>query len=177
MRLSLLITALTSALLCPAGVVAATDQGPTQPKTQPKTQQQVDVVTKKGMYGKDLMTAEENAEYRARLQAAKTAEERDTIRSEHHELMQERAKERGVTLLDRPPKKGNKGVSRANRGAKANKSMTAEEKNEYHARLQAAKTAEERDMVRKEYEELMQERARKQGMTPPQQPPQQGAAP
>jgi hypothetical protein len=173
MRQSLLITVLTSALLCPVSVVAATDQDPTQQKAQ----QQIDAKTKKSVYSSDLMTAAENSEYRAKVRAANTAEEGDKIRNEHHQLMQERAKERGVTLIDRPPRKGKEGFTPAGHDAKGNKSMTAEEKAEYRARLQTAKTAEERDMVRKEYQELMQKRATKQGMTPPRQPPQRGTAP
>lgn len=54
------------------------------------------------IYGSQLMTPQERDEYRARLQAAKTAEERDRIRKEHHELMKKRAQERGVTLPDEP---------------------------------------------------------------------------
>ena len=57
-------------------------------------------------YGSELMTPKENAEYRARMQAVKTAEEREQIRKEHHEKMKERAKARGVTLPDEPPAGG-----------------------------------------------------------------------
>jgi len=55
------------------------------------------------MYGSQLMTKEEKAQERAKMRTAKTAEEREKIRKEHHESMQERAKERGLTLPDDPP--------------------------------------------------------------------------
>ena len=40
------------------------------------------------------------------MRALKTQQERDQFRSEHHSKMQERAKERGVTLPDAPPAQG-----------------------------------------------------------------------
>lgn len=58
------------------------------------------------IYGSQLMTEQERLEYRERLRAATTAEERERIRAEHHERMQERAEERGVTLPEEPPMRG-----------------------------------------------------------------------
>lgn len=58
------------------------------------------------IYGSQLMTEQERLEYRERLRAATTAEERERIRAEHHERMQERAVERGVTLPEEPPVRG-----------------------------------------------------------------------
>ena len=55
------------------------------------------------MYGSQLMTDPERSEYRMRMRDAKTAQERDELRSEHHEQMMMRAKERGVSLPDSPP--------------------------------------------------------------------------
>lgn len=50
------------------------------------------------VYGWQLMTAEEKAAYRAKLRAAKTPEERAKLRAEHHQEMEARAKQQGVTL-------------------------------------------------------------------------------
>ncbi len=58
------------------------------------------------VYGSQLMTQQERAEYSARMRNAKTVEEREQIRQEHHQQMQARAKERGVTLPDEPPARG-----------------------------------------------------------------------
>ena len=53
-------------------------------------------------YGWQLMTPQEQIEHRQKMQSLKTAEEREAFRLEHHKLMQERAKERGVTIPDQP---------------------------------------------------------------------------
>ena len=58
------------------------------------------------IYGSELMTQQERLEYRERLRNADGVEERDRIRSEHHERMLERARERGVTLPAEPPRGG-----------------------------------------------------------------------
>ena len=55
------------------------------------------------IYGSQLMTQQERNEYRERLRTAKTAEERERIMAENHERMEERAKQRGVTIPDEPP--------------------------------------------------------------------------
>lgn len=52
------------------------------------------------------MTEQERNQYRNQMRAAKTDEERAQIRAEHHERMQARAQERGVTLPDDPPARG-----------------------------------------------------------------------
>jgi len=51
------------------------------------------------------MTEKERNEYRERMRSAKTQQEREKIRSEHHDRMLVRAKERGVTIPDQPPQK------------------------------------------------------------------------
>jgi uncharacterized protein HemX len=58
------------------------------------------------IYGSQIMTQQERTEYRSRMRAANTAEEREQIRKEHHERMKERAKTQGVTLPDEPPAGG-----------------------------------------------------------------------
>lgn len=58
------------------------------------------------IYGSQLMTEQERIEYRARWRAARTDDERARLRSEHHERMKDRARERGVTLPDEPPARG-----------------------------------------------------------------------
>lgn len=58
------------------------------------------------IFGSQLMTEQERTEHRAEMRSAKTAEERDKIRAEHHKQMVERAKQRGLTLPDPPPMRG-----------------------------------------------------------------------
>ena len=62
------------------------------------------------VYGSQMMTNQERMEQRAKMNAAKTAQEREQIRLEHHEKMQLRAKGRGVTLPDTPPAQGGGGM-------------------------------------------------------------------
>lgn len=87
-------SALTIALSL-APVAPAAGQPPAHGETQSREQMQV--------YGNQLMTPQERTEYSARMRAATTAAQREQIRKEHHEQMQQRARERGVTLPDEPP--------------------------------------------------------------------------
>ncbi|MHB1591034.1 MAG: hypothetical protein ACYCTW_05825 [Sulfuricella sp.] len=50
------------------------------------------------IFGPQLMTEEEQVAYRAKLRGAKSQEEREMIRAEHHRQLQSRAKEKGVAL-------------------------------------------------------------------------------
>lgn len=58
------------------------------------------------IFGSQLMTEEERIDYRARWRAARTDDERAKLRSDHHERMKDRARERGVTLAEEPPARG-----------------------------------------------------------------------
>ena len=78
----------------------AADQAQAQQKTQGKAQES------ELIYGSQLMTREERTEYRAKMRSLKTKEEREALRMEHHQQMQERAKARGKTLPDMPPAQG-----------------------------------------------------------------------
>jgi hypothetical protein len=76
-------------------------------QTQDKDQTRDQLQTRdRDVYGSQLMTTEERNEYRAKMRAAKTAQEREQIRKEHHERMKMRAKEKGVTIPDQPPERG-----------------------------------------------------------------------
>ncbi len=55
------------------------------------------------IYGHELMTDQERLEYRARMRAAKTVQERQRIREEHRLLIDARAKERGVQVIHPNP--------------------------------------------------------------------------
>ncbi len=62
------------------------------------------------IYGVQLMTPQERLAFRAKMSAAKTLEERERIRKENHQAMQERAKSHGLTLPDQVPA-GKQGMS------------------------------------------------------------------
>lgn len=109
LKKSLKISALTGILAFAAGGALA--------DSHEYSQQQDHMQKEERIYGSQLMTEEERVEYRSKIRAAKTAEERKQIRKEHHELMKERAKERGVSLPDDPPAKG-KGMMKPGGGMK-----------------------------------------------------------
>ena len=67
------------------------------------------------IYGSQLMTQQERAEHRAKMQSMSTNEQREQYRMQHHEKMQERAKEQGVTLPARPQPRG-KGMNKRQGG-------------------------------------------------------------
>ena len=98
MKHKLMVSVLGAALSLSAGLALAADTEPAKEKAQTQKQEKI--------YGSQLMTQQERTEYRARMRTAKTAEEREQIRKEHHEQMKERAKSRGVTLPDDPPARG-----------------------------------------------------------------------
>ncbi|HPX89093.1 MAG TPA: hypothetical protein PL133_07490 [Methylophilaceae bacterium] len=112
MKKTLVISVLTSGLLLAASSGFAADEVTTQEqaKVQNQVEEQVQVKDqvqkKERIYGSQLMTPQERVEHRKKLRSAKTAEERERIRAEHHEAMKIRAQERGVTLPDAPPERG-----------------------------------------------------------------------
>jgi hypothetical protein len=90
-RRHLLVAAIAGTLTAIAGSAAVSAQPADQPA--PKSEP---------IYGYQLMTPQERDEYRAKMRNARSAGERQAIRDEHHSAMQARAKERGLTLPDRP---------------------------------------------------------------------------
>lgn len=62
------------------------------------------------IYGWQLMTPQERQTYQNQMRNLRTQQERDQFRLEHHQLMQERARERGVTLPDQPMGGGGPGA-------------------------------------------------------------------
>lgn len=95
-RRILVLFALVIVLSLSTGSALAADQERAQESVQKQEQ----------IYGSQLMTQQERAEYRAKMHTANTAEEREQIRMEHHERMKERAAERGVPLTEEPPARG-----------------------------------------------------------------------
>ena len=93
-RLASLCVAAASVLL-PAHAVFAQD------KTQDQAQSR-QTIRDQDIYGSEMMTSEERNEYRQKMRAAGSAEERERLRAEHHEQMKERAQARGMTLPDQP---------------------------------------------------------------------------
>lgn len=57
-------------------------------------------------YGWELMSEQERVQHRERMQNCEAAGDCEQYRMEHHQRMQERAKQRGVTLPDQPRPRG-----------------------------------------------------------------------
>ena len=57
------------------------------------------------VYGWQMMSEQERNEYRNRMQALRTEREREQYQMDHHKMMQERAKQRGIMLQDVPMQK------------------------------------------------------------------------
>lgn len=102
MKAAILVLPLGVALGLPLQVFA---QAPAQEQIREETRatQSIQAQERERIYGYELMTPQERAEYQTRMRAAKTEQERAAIRQEHHEQMQVRAKAQGKTLPDEPP--------------------------------------------------------------------------
>lgn len=90
------LSVVTVFLALSLGMAMAADQERAQQQIQPR----------RHIYGSQMMTPQEREEYRLKMRTAKTVEEREQIRREHHERMKALAKERGITLPDEPPARG-----------------------------------------------------------------------
>jgi hypothetical protein len=98
-RTQAIVATLVCSLMLPTSFALAAGQSDdAQEKVEKQQQEQI--------YGSQMMSEQERHEYRARMHAAKTQQEREQIRLEHHERMQERAKAMGMSLPDTPPPTG-----------------------------------------------------------------------
>ena len=72
----------------------------------------------KRAYGWNLMTPEERTEHQNKMRSLKNEQEREQFRIEHHKKMQERAKEKGMTLPEKPrtPNKDGMGLGKKRGG-------------------------------------------------------------
>lgn len=98
---------LVFAVLLPAmGFTAqAADNAQTKDQARPQARDQTQT-RDQDIYGYQLMSPKERDEFRVKMRAAKTNEEREQIRREHHDQMVARANERGVKIPDEPPARG-----------------------------------------------------------------------
>lgn len=120
------------------------------------------------IYGSRLMTPDERRAHLEQIRTAKTPEERDRLRTEHYHRMQERAKERGVSLPPPPPMRGPRGDTNPVYGTRL---MTPEERSAYREQMRAAKTPEERQRLQAEHRKRMDARAKEKGVTVTEEPP------
>lgn len=105
------------------------------------------------IYGHGMMTSREMQNYRARLNAAPNDREWARLRAEHQQQMMQRAEQRGIALD--PPVFGLHLLSR-------------QERERFESQMAASKSAEERDRIRREHREMIQQRARELDLGMPQ---------
>lgn len=100
----LLTSVIAAALVAVTGPAFATGYGSTSGNSGSSSNTGVDasVSSDQEIYGSEIMTPEERAEFRSKMQSAKTSQERERLRVDHQAAMQSRAKQRGITLPDNP---------------------------------------------------------------------------
>jgi hypothetical protein len=102
-----------------------------------------------GIYGHQMMTAEERERYRQQLNSARSDREWSRMRAEHQREIQARAKAQGRQI--EPPIFGEH-------------MMSVEERNRYVQRMEAANTDAERARIREEHQQTMMQRAHELGI-------------
>ena len=102
-----------------------------------------------GIYGHQMMSAEERERYRQQLASAQDDREWSRMRAEHQREMQARAKAQGKPL-DAP--------------IFGQHMMTMEEQNRYTDRMQAATTEADKTRIREEHQQMMMQRAHELGI-------------
>lgn len=107
-----------SLLLAVVPLAMAQTRDQTRDQARDQTRTQVQDQSRTRIYGSQLMTPAERAAYRERMRSAKTRAERNRIRAEHHKAMQERARQRGVTLPNMPMQPMHRGGMQQKMGGK-----------------------------------------------------------
>lgn len=102
----LIVFALATVLNLQAGFTmagTATDNLALTTTVPTTNQESAQLADQDQIYGVQLMTPQERAEFRSKMSTAKSVEERDKIREENHQAMQKRAESHGLTLPDQLP--------------------------------------------------------------------------
>jgi len=124
-----------------------------------------------------LFTQQERDQFREKMRAAKTPEERAELTKQRRAATEKRAKEKGVTLP-----RGPEGRPGAGKDGGRPQLFTPEERTQYRDKMRAAKTPEERATLRKQMREVTEQRAKEKGIKLPERrdrndPPKGAAAP
>jgi Spy/CpxP family protein refolding chaperone len=135
----------------------------------------------------DLMTQQERDAFRKQMEQATTADERQKVRDAHRAMLEQRARDKGVTLAGpgygpggpggdgRGPgygPRGPGGPGGPGAGPRGDGPMsqlfTQAERDQMRDRMHAAQTTEERQKLRDEFRLLAEVRAKEKGITLPQ---------
>lgn len=117
-----------------------------------------------------LLSSAEREQFRNQMRLATTAEERNRIRAEHQNTIQERARELGVQVPGGPGMGGGAGNGagmQARGGYMLMQMLNEQERAQFFNRLRTAQTAQERQQIRNEMHVTARERAREMGVDVP----------
>lgn len=122
------------------------------------------------IYGGNLMTRQERAQYVQRLRSLPTEQDRVRLRMVHQHEMRMRAAERHERLDPAPSEARVRAQERGRQQAREQvygyAVMTPQEVARYQARMGAARTQQEREHIRSEHRRQMNERVRDGGAPP-----------
>lgn len=110
-----------------------------------------------------ILSDAERAQFHQEMQAAKTAQERNQIRAQHRQTIQARARELGLA----DPFGSGAGASAARQQLALQQVLTQQERAQFQQEMRAATTAQERERIRNQHRQLIQERAREMGIDVP----------
>jgi hypothetical protein len=121
------------------------------------------------IYASDLMTGRERAEYQNQLRTLPTAKERVEYRLQQQKEMRDRAKQQGAKVagaqLRRQIEEQERDRQREREQIYGYSLLSQEELNRYRERLRVATNDQQREQIRAEHQNEMQERARARGVT------------
>ena len=124
------------------------------------------------IYGAGVMTQAEQAQYEQRLRSLPSEQERIQYRMEHQHEMQQRAEERHERLGRAPSGSQIRAEERQRQREREQiygySMMTPEEVARYQAQMGAARSSQERDRIRAEHHQQMEQRTRERSAAPPQ---------
>lgn len=145
----------------------AKDQTRAQTRTQIRDQDRVKLnsAIDGQMSGWRMLGDGERLQFHQRMQSAQTAEERNRIRAEHQETIRQRQQDLGVGALKAGSGKG-AGIS-AGEAERMSQMLTERERLEYHERIRAATSEEERARLRTEMQTEARKRAQDMGIDVP----------
>jgi hypothetical protein len=180
------LTLMACAIAAATGTALAQQAAPTAPAAPATSAAPAAQTVRPG----DLLTSQERDAFRQQMQQAATPEERQKIRDAHRAAIEQRAKEKGVTLAQ--PYQGHRGPGaqggpdgRRGPGGPGGPGMgprgqngpyaqlfTQAERDQFREKMHSAQTVEDRMKVRDEMHAMAETRAKEQGVTLP--PPGQG---
>ncbi|MBW4051496.1 MAG: hypothetical protein HIU85_08550 [Proteobacteria bacterium] len=125
------------------------------------------------IYGSNLMSAGERAQYEQRLHSLATEQERVQFRMEHEHEMQVRAEQKGMTLRPAPTETQVRAQEQQRQREREQiygySMMSPAEVGRYEERMRSARTEQAREQIRSEHRQTMEAREREREAAAPQQ--------